>query len=610
MSESDLLNGKYRLDQLIGRGGFGEVYRATDLTLQRQVAVKLIKDSISNDSSVSARFLKEARLTSQLKHPNTLTIYDFGKHQGQLFLVSELLDGENLRARLCRVKHLQPHEMISLFVPICKALHEAHLAGVIHRDLKPDNLFLHNIFDEDKMVLLDFGIAKTINNNTHVTQTGHYMGTPHYMAPEQIRESKSVGHTADIYSLGIIFFEVLSSAEPYQGDSLFDIFERHITAEIPKLDELVSSELMPFDTLITSMLAKNPLDRPQSALEIAERLIQIKDKVPATLVLSHLLPRSTPINSQSTTLSNSYLQPSSSLHETYVQETLADPHADPINISIDSITEVHSVGEPYVDLTSVQSAPHLREEDQGAQRSEGRLRQDHSLGEHNRTRSRIVYVTLIVCPLFVWIVWILSYDLNSNHDPQSQNVNSSRSDSNHIPVVSATQELKSDQASHPDTHSRAQVRVTAVKSVAVKSVKKRETRRNTRRKEVIKNTPRAHSKSGVDLQLKLEPLLAHYPIGSKTKLYAHFSSSLSSRKRFTIKLRPRKLGKVKNFKTSLNQNKTYLLGEIEWSLAGRGYVRICLGKQCTSETVVIDNLNDADIPKKINADGVNFDQLD
>ncbi|MAD61223.1 MAG: hypothetical protein CMH49_06920, partial [Myxococcales bacterium] len=285
MSTVNVLNGKYRLDRLIGQGGFGEVYEATDLTLQRKVAVKLIKDHNLGKSDMLERFLNEARLTSQLKHPNTLTIYDFGKHKQQLFLVSELLEGEDLRTRLQKVGHIQPHQMIDLFIPICKALHEAHGIGVIHRDLKPDNFYLHRSFGEENLVLLDFGIAKTLNQ-THHTQTGHIIGTPYYMAPEQITQSKSINHTADIYSLGIIFYEALSGTEPYRGESIYEIFEQHMKGEIPKIDLIVSSELRPFESLISSMLAKSPSKRPQTALAIALELEEIKKKVTESVDLS------------------------------------------------------------------------------------------------------------------------------------------------------------------------------------------------------------------------------------------------------------------------------------------------------------------------------------
>ena len=307
MSDPKILNQKYRLDRLIGRGGFGEVYRATDLTLEREVAVKLIKKSISDEADMAARFIKEARMTSQLKHPHTLTIYDFGQHQGQLFLVSELLEGQSLRAFLDQERHLQPQEMISLFIPICRALHEAHLAGVIHRDLKPDNLFLHRSFNTDKLTLLDFGIAKTVGQ-THLTQTGHYIGTPQYMAPEQIKDARNVNHLADIYSLGIILFEALAGAEPYQGDSVFDIFEGHIRGEIPELGSLVSPELKPFDTLITKMMAKHPLNRPQSASEVAEHLDALQEHSWSMISVSQLLTRSVPMDSDASTLGDSYLK--------------------------------------------------------------------------------------------------------------------------------------------------------------------------------------------------------------------------------------------------------------------------------------------------------------
>ena len=277
-----ILNGKYQLVAIIGQGGFGQVFRAIDLHLKREVAVKLLKPQVSSNESVAARFLSEARLTSRLTHPNTLTVHDFGQHNGRLFLVSELLYGETLRERLDKNYVLKPHELVSYFVPVCKALHEAHSVGIIHRDLKPDNLFLHKVFEEERMVLLDFGIAKSMED-LHITKTGQVFGTPHYMAPEQIKTTKNVTPLADIYSLGVIFYESLSGVEPYQGDSAFELFDQHVRAEIPTLVNSVSPILAPLDQLIQAMLAKDPRARPQDMIEVAQRLETIVSGLPKNI---------------------------------------------------------------------------------------------------------------------------------------------------------------------------------------------------------------------------------------------------------------------------------------------------------------------------------------
>lgn len=274
MSDLPFQIGKYQLTHLIGAGGFGEVYVATDTTLQRQVAIKLLHKEISNQTFAD-RFLNEARLTSQLTHPNTLTIYDFGQNDGRLFLVSELLRGESLRDRLASRGALTPAEILRLFIPICYALEEAHSQGIIHRDLKPDNLFIDRKLDEERLVLLDFGIAKS-GGDVKLTQTGQVFGTPHYMAPEQIRESKQVTARADLYSLGIIFYETLTGSQPYHGESLFEVFEQHVHAPIPLLSTQEAKHLAPFDALIQGLLAKNPHERIGSAREIAVFLKSIE----------------------------------------------------------------------------------------------------------------------------------------------------------------------------------------------------------------------------------------------------------------------------------------------------------------------------------------------
>ena len=136
MNDLPILNGKYQLKAMIGSGGLGDVYRAMDLSFKRDVAVKILKREISEDYDLSSQFLSDARLTSRLTHPNTLTIHDFGKHDGLLFLVSELLHGETLRDRIDKQGALKPHFVASLLIPVCKALHEAHSVGMIHRDLR------------------------------------------------------------------------------------------------------------------------------------------------------------------------------------------------------------------------------------------------------------------------------------------------------------------------------------------------------------------------------------------------------------------------------------------------------------------------------------------
>ena len=276
MSVETTLNGKYLLTKQIGAGAFGEVYVATDLTLKREVAVKLLKPF--PDPNYEERFLSEARLTSQLTHAHTLTVYDFGQHEQRLYLVTELLKGESLRDHLTRVGRLSPQRVTELFVPICSALEEAHQMGIIHRDLKPDNLFLHRAFDGERLILLDFGIAKSLVDVT-LTQTGQIFGTPHYMAPEQIRETKNVGAPADLYSLGVILFECLTGTQPYQGESLYDIFQGHIATPIPKVSELGDHGLSLFETLIQQLLAKDPSGRPQSARAVGVSLMALVRKL-------------------------------------------------------------------------------------------------------------------------------------------------------------------------------------------------------------------------------------------------------------------------------------------------------------------------------------------
>lgn len=340
---AEILNGKYRLDKQIGEGGFGEVHIATDLSLERQVAVKLLKREISESNEAADRFLNEARLTSRLTHPNTLTIYDFGKADGRLFLVSELLQGEPLSDRINRVGAIQPKDFIPMFIPVCYALAEAHQNGVIHRDLKPENLFVHKAIDGEKLVLLDFGIAKSMGD-LHLTQTGQIFGTPYYMSPEQIRDAKNVDLRTDIYSLGIILYEVLSGEQPFGGNSLFDIFEKHIKAPVPLLSERISADLSVFDQLITKMMAKSINERPSSTLEVAEWLKQhahivVTPRVNAQVLFDQTLDFDSP---QTSSLTSQNITP----------KTLVDQTLDSASLSHVSKQDIPQVLEPQPALGS------------------------------------------------------------------------------------------------------------------------------------------------------------------------------------------------------------------------------------------------------------------
>ncbi|MBM4290579.1 MAG: serine/threonine protein kinase [Deltaproteobacteria bacterium] len=298
-----VINDRYKLIKTLGEGGFGVVYRARDLALSRDVAIKLLSLNAQKDPAQAERFMAEARITSKLHHPNLVTLYDSGQVQsvstpnehalvGQLFLVTELLLGASLE-RVLEHKVLDLPQTMSLLRQLAEGLAVAHAHGVIHRDIKPPNIFVHQVEGPggnrerdgegqgEVVKLLDFGIAKVADEQTH-TLTGQLFGTPYYMSPEQIYGKKQLTHATDIYSLGVLTFHCLTGQVPFDGDSQYVIFNKHIHEAVPRLSlhhpELKRAEIQ---AVVEGLMEKRPQDRPQGALEVLELLDNLEALCPA-----------------------------------------------------------------------------------------------------------------------------------------------------------------------------------------------------------------------------------------------------------------------------------------------------------------------------------------
>jgi predicted Ser/Thr protein kinase len=198
--------------ELIGRGGMGAVYSAQHRNLQRSVAVKVLDATLSEDASFAERFTREARTLAQLDHPNVVRVYDFGNREGVYYLVMELIDGVSLRQTI-ETGGLAPAEALAMVPPICAGLQYAHDHGVIHRDIKPENILVRR---DGVVKIADFGLAKLVDSEVglRLTRPEQVMGTPHYMAPEQIENPEVVDHRADIFALGVVFYELLTGELP------------------------------------------------------------------------------------------------------------------------------------------------------------------------------------------------------------------------------------------------------------------------------------------------------------------------------------------------------------------------------------------------------------
>jgi len=265
---------RYILSEQIGEGAVATVWRAYDLVEDCAVAVKLLKDVL--DAEDAARLQMEVSVVARLDHPNIIRFLDQGvTTQGQRFVVMELLTGDTLRERLVEKETLNKKfnlgDALSLFKGGFSALEEAHGHNVVHRDVKPENVML--LYPDDKVKLLDFGMAKVVGGSTpSMTMSGRLFGTPHYMAPERIRGA-SVHAPADIYSSGVITYEVLEGRRPFDSDNPEDLMRKHLRSEPPAMSSHIPERLV---ELVMSCLEKNPEDRPvaKDVLRVIDTLLE------------------------------------------------------------------------------------------------------------------------------------------------------------------------------------------------------------------------------------------------------------------------------------------------------------------------------------------------
>ena len=264
----------YEVGGLLGRGGFAEVYAAIDLRLKRKVAVKVIRPDLVASETLLERFRREAEAAAQLRHPNIIPIYSVGESEGVVFFVMPLIEGETLRARLDRDGRLAIEEARRIMSEAASALHVAHRSGVVHRDIKPDNIMLE--VEDRRVLLMDFGIAKAAieAEETGLTGTGMIIGTPQYMSPEQASGERSIDHRSDIYSLGVVGFQMLTGELPFKATSVQGMIVQHITEEPPPVRELRRECPRELAEFVHRCLAKAPEDRWASVKELMHALLE------------------------------------------------------------------------------------------------------------------------------------------------------------------------------------------------------------------------------------------------------------------------------------------------------------------------------------------------
>lgn len=266
--------GQYNLEEKLGEGGMGEVFRASHALLQRPTAVKLLPDDKVGEQSI-ARFEREVRLTARLTHPNTITIFDFGRTPDDVFYYAmELLDGANLETIVERTGPLTPARAVHFLTQICGALAEAHGIGLIHRDIKPANVMICEQGGvPDTVKVLDFGLVKNLDqtDSASLTQANVVTGTPQYMPPEALTRPDEVDARSDLYAVGAVAFFLLTGEPLFEGNTVVEICGHHLHTAPRRVSELV--EVPPaLDDIVLGCVAKDPDERPQSAHELIGRL--------------------------------------------------------------------------------------------------------------------------------------------------------------------------------------------------------------------------------------------------------------------------------------------------------------------------------------------------
>jgi serine/threonine protein kinase len=281
---SRMIAEKYRLDRLLGRGGMGAVYEGTHVDLDRPVAIKLLLPDFTADPEALERFRREARAAARLNHPNVADTYDYGSlPEGGAYIVMELIAGETLREYMDKVGQLPFGEAIQIARQVTSGVEAAHRHDITHRDLKPSNIILTRDHDGRMLAkVVDFSVAKLKEGTTSgaaLTATGSLIGTPRYMSPEQCADN-TADDRSDIYSLGVILYEMLAGRTPFEGPTTTAIAIKHIQAPPPPVEEFRADTPASLRALIASALAKSPSERPQTALAFAAELDEAAKELP------------------------------------------------------------------------------------------------------------------------------------------------------------------------------------------------------------------------------------------------------------------------------------------------------------------------------------------
>jgi eukaryotic-like serine/threonine-protein kinase len=276
LSQREVLAGRYRIEQELGRGGMAKVFKGTDTVLGREVAIKILAPQFAEDPSFVDRFRREAQAAARLNHPNLVSVYDTGSDDGMHFIVMEYVEAKTLADYLAGGSRIMPERAIELAEAVCDALTVAHAQGVIHRDIKPGNIMVTRA---GEVKVTDFGIARLTSSAETIAQTAAVLGTASYLSPEQA-QGQQVDVRTDLYSLGVVLYEMVAGRPPFIGGSAFAVASQHVHEQPVPASKLNPDVTPALDAVIMRALAKNPVNRYGSAQEFRADLERVRAGLP------------------------------------------------------------------------------------------------------------------------------------------------------------------------------------------------------------------------------------------------------------------------------------------------------------------------------------------
>ncbi|MEO5763116.1 MAG: serine/threonine-protein kinase [Vicinamibacteria bacterium] len=321
------LDDSFHIERLLGRGGMGAVYLAREPALDRLVAIKVLPPERARSSDLRERFRREARTAAQLSHPNIVPLLTFGEDENLMYFVMGYVEGEALSSKVQREGRLQTAEAVRVLCELAEALSYAHGRGVVHRDVKPENILLE--VPKGLVRLTDFGVAKGLSASSSLTTEGAVIGTPHYMSPEQASGRSDVDARSDIYSMGALAFTLFTGRPPFDGRSASEILRQHLSQEAPRLRENSPELPVALDDAVRRCLAKEPAARWPSALDFRKALLSAGDSWWSSLLRRNWTSRASPSSFSSAEATSTPMPTSPAEFLAAAEEIAARPWAAP-----------------------------------------------------------------------------------------------------------------------------------------------------------------------------------------------------------------------------------------------------------------------------------------